>query len=916
MIRFPLLVLSAAALCVAAAAVGLAGDLDLDALRIESTTFTLDNGLRVVVHTDHAVPVVAVNLWYHVGSKNEQRGRTGFAHLFEHFFFNGSENYPHGFREAMDDVGANNRNGSTTTDRTNFIEDVPVSALERTLYLESDRMGFLGGYISQEMLERERGVVQNEKRQGENQPYGKVFTRIVESIYPPSHPYSWSTIGSMEDLEAASLEDVREWYRSYYGPNNCVLSLAGDITVERARELVERYFGAIPPGPPVPRYERWVPRLSADIRDSMEDRVPQARIYRVYHVPGWGDADTQRLRLAASVLSGSKSARLDRRLVYEKEVATDVFAFVWEKEIAGNLFLIATVKPGVDPAEAEREMDAVVADYLEGGPSAAELDRARTRFVADFIRGIERLGGFSGRAEVLSESMTLGGDPTAYLEQFRVMAGSGPEEVLATSRRWLDAPHYTLTVLPYPDLSAAGEDVDRSRLPDLGEAPDVGFPEIQRATLDNGLGVILLERHGAPMVNFALAVDAGYAADPPGAAGIATLTLEQMTEGTTSRDGFQIVDELDALGAEISGSSTLDLSVVRLRALRMNLAGSLEIFADVVRNPSFPEAMVALGKRRQIAGIDQEKAQPVAAALRVMPELLYGEGHAYANPLTGSGTASSVAAISRDDLAAWHERWFVPGNATLVVTGDVTMAELLPELERAFGGWPEGDVPEKTVAAVATDRGGKVYLVDKPDAEQSVIVAGHVSLTGGQPDDLAAETVMRLFGGMSTSRLNRNLRLDKHWTYGTFGGLWDARGQRPFLVIAPVQSDKTAAAMSELLGEIRDVDGARPVVGEEFESIKRNMVLRLPGRFESLAALEGAALDIVNYGYPTEYFAGYADAVRRLTEDDLNAAAARYVDPDRLTWVVIGDVAKIRDEVEQLGFGEVVTLDPDGKAVE
>jgi zinc protease len=887
-----------------------AGSLDLEPLSIPHHTFALDNGLRVVVHEDHSVPIVAVNLWYHVGSKNETRGRTGFAHLFEHFFFNGSENHPFGFREAMDDIGANNRNGSTNTDRTNFFEDVPVSALERTLYLEADRMGFLAGFISEEMLERERGVVQNEKRQGENQPYGRVFERIVEAIYPYSHPYSWSTIGSMADLEAATLDDVKEWYASYYSPNNCVLSLAGDITEARAQELVTRYFGAIPPGPPLPRFEEWIPRFEENIRDGMEDRVPQARIYRVYHVPGWNAHDTQRLKLSASVLSGSRSARIDRRLVYEKQVATDVSAFVWDKEIAGNVFFVVTVKPGVEPADAERELDTVLAEYLEEGPSVEELERARTRLVASFVRDLERLGGFGGRAEVLSESTTLAGNPEGYLRHFEVMVRTDPGTLRATSREWLGGHHYTLTVRPYPDWRAEEETIDRSLLPDLGEAPEVGFPEVQRRELGNGLGVLLLERHGVALVNVTLVVDSGYAADPGEAPGTAALALEQMTEGTKSRNGFQIVDELDSLGAQLFTSSSLDQSFVRLRALTMNLEPSLDVFSDVVLNPVFPEEMVELGKRRQLARIQQEEAQPVAMALRVVPALLYGEGHSYSNPLTGTGTAESVSSLDPDALATWHRTWFQPNASTLVVTGDITMETLLPALESTFGRWPRGEVPEKKIPEVTTEAAGKVFLIDKPAAEQSVIVAGHVSKPGGQPEDLALETAMRLFGGMSTSRLNRNLRLDKHWSYGCFGGLWDARGQRPFLVIAPVQTDKTAAAMEELRGEIEGIAGRRPVRGDEFDSIKRNMVLRLPGRFETLDSLESAAIDMLNYGYPPGYFSDYAARVRQLTEAALNEAVARFVDPDDLVWVVVGDVARIEPEVHGLAYGEVVRLDP------
>ena len=882
---------------------------DKERLRIPYTKFVLDNGLTLIVHEDHSVPIVGVNFWYHVGSRNEKRGKTGFAHLFEHFFFNGSENYPHGFREAMDDLGANNRNGTTSTDRTNFFEDVPVSALERTLYLEADRMGFLAGNISKEMLERERGVVQNEKRQGENQPYGRVYSQIQETVYPWSHPYSWSTIGSMDDLNAASLEDVKEWYRTYYGPNNCVLSLAGDITPARARELVEKYFGGIPPGPPLRRVEEWIPALDRNVREEMQDRVPQPRIYRVYHAPGWRGADLQQLALFADVLSGSKSSPLDRRLIYEKQLATSVSASVRDSEIAGMFVITVSLKSGVDPAVAEKEIDAVVAELLEKGVPAADLARAQTRDVAQFVRGVERLGGFGGRSDVLAQSMTYGGTPDAYLDQLEMRATATPASVQKAATKWLKANHYTLLVSPFPKIAAAKSTVDRKVLPELGAAPNVGFPAVQRATLSNGLKVMMLERHSTPIVNLALAVDAGYAADTAAKAGLASLTLDLLDEGTTSRDAFRIADELDALGAEINTGSTLDLSLVRLSALPANLRASLDLFSDVILHPAFPQEMIDISKRQRLARIGQEKAEPTSAVLRMFPRLLYGEGHAYSLPFTGSGYEKTVSTIGRDDLASWHRTWFVPNNATLIVTGDTTLAAIVPELERAFGSWKQGSAPKKNIASVPRTAGKKVYLIDKPDAPQSVIAAVHVSETGGQPEDLALETTMRNFGGMATSRLNRNLRLEKHWSYGTNGTVFDARGQRPFFVAAPVQTDKTKESMIEVAKEIRGLAADRPVAGEELASIMRNMTLRLAGRFETLTALENAALQMLNYGYPDDYYSTYAKRLQTLNEQSLSGAATKFVHPDDVVWIVVGDLRKIEPGIRELNLGEVVRVE-------
>ncbi len=886
---------------------------DRKAYTIEHKKFVLPNGLTLLVHTDKSVPVVGVNMWYHVGSRNEKRGKTGFAHLFEHFFFNGSENYPHGFREAMDDLGANNRNGTTNPDRTNFFEDVPVSALERTLFLESDRMGFLGNYISQAMLERERGVVQNEKRQGENQPYGRVRMEVSSKMYPYSHPYSWSTIGYMEDLQAASLDDIKEWYRTYYGPNNAVISLAGDITPERAYELVNKYFGAIPPGPPLPRLEKWIPQLDRNIRDEMEDHVPQVRIYRSWHTSSWKDADTQRLNLLAGVLAGSKNARLDKRLVYEKGMATGVSAYVNDAELGGTFNLSVTVKPGVDPVAVEREMERVVAELLEKGPTEAELKRVKTRDLADFARSLERVGGMGGRNDVLAESQTYGGKPDAYLDRLELFATSTPLEVKTAANRWLRANHYTMTVRPSSKLAATKSTLDRKKLPGLGDAPDVTFPALQRAQLKNGLKVVLLERHTAPIVNVSLAVDAGAASDTAAKAGAASLALDLLDKGTKSRDAFALSDALENLGARLYTGTGQDQSLVRLQATSANLAPSLNLMAEAALAPSFPQDQFALSKSRRIAGIAQEKAQPNSLALRLVPSVLYGADHAYGKP--ASGFEGSVQSLTRDDLAAWHATWFKPGSATIVVAGDTTMDKLLPALEASFGKWQQGTAPAKQMATVPATKGKRLILVDKPDAPQSTIVATHVSQAYGQPEDLAMEPVMTNFGGMATSRLNRNLRLDKHWSYGTQARLTDVRGQRPFYIIAPVQTDKTVEAMREVQKELRGVAGERPLVGTEYESIMRNMTARLPGRFSTLAALEAAGLETVNLGLADDYWNKYASNVRALSPEQLGAASSKFIKPDEAVWMVIGDLRKIEAGVRSLGWGEVTVVDADGKPI-
>lgn len=901
MLRF---LLSALCLCGLAAAQA-STLIDPEALRIPHERFVLDNGLTVIVHEDPAVPIVSVNVWYKVGSRDEPPGRTGFAHLFEHFFFNGSENHPFGFREAMDDLGATNRNGTTSQDRTNFFEDVPVSALERTLYLEADRMGFLAGHISEAMLERERGVVKNEKRQRENQPYGTSFNRLTEMMYPAGHPYSWSPIGRMEDLDAATLDDVREWYATYYGPSNAVLVLAGDITAARARELAERYFGAIKPGVPLARLQEAVPRLQASIRDRMHDRVPQTALTLAWHAPPMGRREAHALELLASVLGGSESSRLERSLRFERQLVTSANAFLWDKQLGGVFMLRAFVREGVDPDTVEAAIDAQVQALLDKGPDAKELDLARGRLLARFARSIERVG---GRASVLANSETLLGDSRAHERRLQDIATITPAELREAARTWLSQPSYRLRVDPFPAYAAGPERIDRSRLPALDPAPEVDFPQMQRFALGNGLQVLLMQRAGTPLVQMSLVADAGAATDAPESAGTAELSMRSLAKGTRRSDVFALADRLDALGATLYSGNGINLSFVSMQALRARLADSLDLLGEVVLEPAFAPEMVELVRKEQLASIAQAKANPNGVAMRVAPALLFGAAHPYGQPWDGLGFETSVAAIGRQQLVDWHARWFVPGNATLVVAGDIGRAELEQALAGGLGRWRAAPVPQKPLPAPQGVAPGRIHLVDRPGAQQSVIIAAQLGPAEGEVDPLALETVMRNFGGIATSRLNRNLRLDKHWSYGTSGRIVELRGPRPFLVTAPVQTDRSAEAMREVLAEIRGLAGERSIAGEEFESILRNQLSRLPARFETLSSLVGAGIDVLSLGRDPAYFYGQAAALRGLTADALDQAAAQTVRPDALTWIVIGDLEKIEAPIRALELGEVVRL--------
>ncbi|MDP6457448.1 MAG: pitrilysin family protein [Candidatus Marinimicrobia bacterium] len=874
----------------------------------------LDNGLTLIIHEDHKAPIVAVNVWYHVGSKNEKPGRTGFAHLFEHLMFNGSENFNDDYFIPLEKVGATDLNGTTNEDRTNYFQNVPSNATDLVLWMESDRMGHLLGAIDQDKLDEQRGVVQNEKRQGENQPYAIAYELITKNTFPKGHPYSWTVIGSMEDLDAAELNDVHKWFKDYYGAANAVIAIAGDIDAEAAKAKAEEYFGTIPPGPPVKRQDMWIAKMSGTHRQIAQDRVPLPRIYKVWNIPQWGSADADYLDLVSDVLAVGKNSRLYKRLVYEDQIATNVNAYVDLREIGGQFAIVATAQQGVDLTEVEKALDEEIATFLRKGPTKREMERIKTQYRARFIRGIERIGGFGGKSDILARNEVYGGTPDHYKVTLERIASASRNDLKKTAMKWLSDGVYILEIHPFPKHMTTETDVDRSKLPDVGGFPALELPDIQKVTLSNGLEIILAERHEIPVVSLTLVVDAGYAADQFGLAGTASMSMLMLDEGTNSRSALEISDELKVLGAQVSAGADLDICIVSLSALKENLDASLDVFADVILNPTFPKDELERLKKQRLASIKQEETRPITMALRVLPALLYGEGHAYSNPLTGSGTVASTESMTRDDLVSFHDSWLQPQGATMVAVGDITVDELVTSLENLFSDWKQKtELPGKNISEVSLPAQSRVYLMDKPGAIQSIIIAGHLAPPTNNPDEIRIETMNTILGGAFTSRINMNLREDKHWSYGARSLFWEAKGQRMFFAYAPVQTDKTKESLVELNKELRGIIGENPASKEELSKAQKSQTLRLPGRFETMNAVSGAIVEMVKFGIPEDYYETYPGLVRGLDIAEISQVAKNVLYPDRLTWLVVGDREKIEAGIKELGYGEVQIITVGGE---
>ncbi|GMG88512.1 M16 family metallopeptidase [Biformimicrobium ophioploci] len=870
----------------------------------------LDNGLTVIVHEDHKAPVVAINIWYRVGSKDETPGKTGFAHLFEHLMFNGSENYPGEYFEPFQRAGATGMNGTTNNDRTNYFETVPVGALDMALWMESDRMGHFAGAISQEKLDEQRGVVKNEKRQGENRPYGKAWESIARATFPPQHPYSWPVIGSMEDLDNASLEDVKQWFKEYYAPANAILVFAGDITAEKAMEKAQYYFGDIPSPSVPPVLKRWELPQTVAKHEQIFDEVPQTRIYKVWNTPAIGSADEHVLDILAPLLGNRKNSLLYRELVFEKRLATGVSAFYFGRQLAGQFIVMIDVKPGVEPALVEAQVDRLMAQFRAEGASAAELRRIKQGEFSELVKGLEKVGGFGGKSDLLARSEFFYGDPGILLDSIEQYAAITPEDVNRVVRKWLPADSYTLHVSPRGEFKAADKGADRSSVPEVDKEVHLELPQQNPFALDNGLQVVLVERHDTPAVFMQMQFPGGGATDGD-KPGLASMVAAMQSEGAGDYDSLAFSNREEELGAAIGAGSALDYNTLSMTALTNLLDDSVALFADVILRPRFDEKDLERLRSNWLDKIAQEQAQPRGLALRALPPLLFGEGHPYSAPLTGSGTVAGVSAITTEDIARFHKAHVRPDNARLVVVGDITREDLQPLLEKHLGGWkaPAGAGDTAAVAEVRRPDKTTIYLMDKPGAQQSFILAGLVMPPRALEDAEAYEAMETALGGKFTSRLNLNLREDKHWSYGVSAVTLDTANQRPYLLFAPVQTDKTAAAMREIHKEISEFVGERPLEEEELQDFVSDETLKQSARFQTKGQLLSSIAWQLRHGLPADYIAKYPERLAELTLEAGRSAAGKYLAPDRFVWVVVGDLEKVHEDIEALELGEVRLLE-------
>lgn len=899
------------------------------AVDIPYEEFTLANGLRVLINTDRKAPIVGVTTYYRVGSKHEPKGKTGFAHLYEHIFFGGSENVAN-FDEPLEAAGSTSTNGSTWFDRTNYVETVPTGALDLALFMESDRMGHLLGAVTQDKLDKQRGVVQNEKRQNDNRPYGLSNYVTQDVLLPVGHPYRHSTIGSMADLDAATLGDVRQWFKDNYAPNNVVLALSGDIDAKTARPLIEKYFGSIPRGPEAPRVAAGPVTLAAPVVRDMADQVPTLRLTRNWTGPGLNDAEATALVVGLDILGGLSSSRLDNALVRGSQQAVSVTASTQLHEQLSFIEAMMEVKPGVDRAVAEKAFDEVIAKFIAEGPTEDEVRRSATRTVSSQIGALEQVGDFGGKGSTLAEGALYSNDPEQYKKDFAALAALTPEKVRAAVAKWMGRPAAAINVVPgtrtdkgdtmggwgdeatnparAKDPKRAVPAIAKSAprvTPPVAPVGELAFPAIERSTLSNGMPVTLARRTAVPKVVVALNIDAGTSADVLDTPGTQQLMLSLLDEGTRTRSSVQIAEEQERLGATISAGAAIDSSSVMLDALSANLAPSLALMADVALHPAFDPGEVSRVRTQQLSRLAQVKANPSALASRSLSPILFGPGHPYGLPGDGLGESETLSALTPEALSAAHAKWFRPDLAKITVVGDVTMEQLKPLLEKAFAGWraPASAAPAKPLKAAVPAPSPRIVLIDRPNSPQSVIVAGRVlPISGRDQDKEALDLANEVLGNGFLSRLNLDLREDKGWSYGVRSGVSAPVGPRSFTISAPVQSDRTGDSIRLLLADIKAFPATKPVNPVEYNRVTDGNIRGLPNRFQTNGQVLGAVMANDRLGRPDDYYVTLPGRYRAIDATALNTAAKAYLQAEGLVFVVVGDRKVVEPQLKGLGL--------------
>ncbi len=904
---------------------------------IKYEKYKLANGLEVLTYENHRLPLVAVDLWYHVGPVNEMTGRTGFAHLFEHMMFEGSEHVGEKAHfKYLEGAGATDINGTTDFDRTNYFETLPSNQLELGLWLESDRMGFLLETLDRAKLTNQRDVVRNERRQGEGTPYELGDEEVYHLLFAKTHPYYADVIGSHADVEAARLLDVRDFFQHYYTPNNASIAIAGDFDPVQLKALLEKYFGPIPAGPPVDKVVVTTPAITSERRATVTDTVQLPRVTMAWLTPPAfqpGDAEAD---LFARILGGGKSSRLYRKLVYEQQIAQSVNCYNNSLKLTSITQCDVTARPGVKPEVLEAAIDQEIGALRADGPTQAEVDQARTGVLTGKISGLQRLGGFGGVADMLdlynqylgdpgylpkdiarfqdatvASVKQIGGQKFANNQRVVVYTVPGKKVLDDVPRSPEDTDANVKIVNPYQPEFEAQQDW-RKTPPAPGKQPELNLPVSTTFALSNGTAVYLLEEHSLPVFSAKLVDLAGSAANPKDEPGLAAFTARMLTEGTEKRSSTLLADDTASIGATLTSTAGMDQATIGIDALSNNVDAAFDLLSDVTLHPAFKSEEVERIRAQRLTSILQEGDQPIAAALRVGYKALYGD---YPYGYRDIGTTASVKAMTRDELAKFWSEHYAPGSAALVLAGDITQSDARKLAEQYFGGWSAaGNPADFQLPPLPPPPTRKIVIVDKPGAPQTALIAFGQGVPRSTPEYAAIDVMNSVLGGLFSSRINMNLREKNGYTYGAISRFSFYRDGGVFFSGAQVRTDVTAPAARELFSELKRIR-TDPPTPAELKLAEDSELQSLPGQFETVGATTGLMGDLFTYGLPNTYYQTLPSEYLKLTPNAVEKTAIEYVHPENLILVAVGDRAKIEPEMQKLDLGPIELRNETGDIV-
>ena len=907
---------------------------------VDYEKFTLENGLEVIFHKDDSDPVTAVALTFHVGSAREIEGRTGFAHLFEHLLFLESENLGKGGLDQMSSrIGGSGANGSTSRDRTNYFQTVPNDALEKMIWAEADKLGYFINTVTEDVLAKEKQVVKNEKRQGvDNQPYGHASYVVDKNLYPEGHPYSWQVIGSLEDLQNATLQDVKNFYNRWYVPNNATLVIAGDFDSDQAREWVEKYFSEIPRGEEIEPMADQPSNLQETKKLYYEDnfaRLPELRMVwpgvDLYH------DDAYALDILTQLLSDGKKAPLYKVLVEDKELTSGVFMRSGNSEIAGEVSLITRAYPGTDLNDVKAAVDEAFTRFEEEGFTDDDLNRIKAGIETDFYNGLSSV---LGKAFQLAQYNIFAGDPGYINEDIQKTLAVTKEDVMRVYEQYVkDEPFVATSFVPQgqtglildnsveadieeeqivaegrgeqfelPDeteYERTPSSFDRTVEPPYGETPVPAIPDVWEAELANGLKIYGIENSELPLVEFEITLEGGLMLERPENVGVSSLMAIMMTRGTANKTPEELEEAIDLLGANINVSAGRQSLTIRGNSLARNYDETLALVEEIMLEPRWDEREFDLARQSTLSQIAQQSANPNSIAANTFNKLLYGEDHILSfNPI---GTTNSVEGITLEDLKTYYNNHFSPSVADMHVVGSIRKNDVVASMASIENRWearpveiPEFDLPEAPESSA-------VYFYDVPDAKQSVLRFGYLAMAEANPDFYPA-TIMnyKLGGGGFASRLTQELREGKGYTYGIRSGFSGSDMAGPFSISSGVRTNVTyesAALVKQILEEYSDT-----FTDEDLENTKSYLIKSSARQFETSGSKLNMLENISSYGWSPDYVRERQETVRAITKDEIQELANRYANPDRMIWLVVGDAKTQMDRLEKLGFGKPVLV--------